>query len=98
MFARFVVCVYFSGRLTYARPLSLVPEFSGRPIESRQFCVDMIEKDRRLFMAAVFCSPKPMTSFNEDYLSLEPPSRSDKLASSFIAVIFVSTSGVFLFG
>jgi hypothetical protein len=60
-----------SGRLVFARPLSLHPEMSGRVVDVRNFCVDLLEKkDGKQHMAAVFCSPKPMSFVKEDMLNL----------------------------
>jgi hypothetical protein len=66
------------GRLIFARPLSAHPELSGRVVESKNFCVDMVEKDGKQFMASVFCSPRPMTYVREDLLTLNPPSTASK--------------------
>ena len=62
------------GRLVFARPLSAHPELSGRVVESKNFCVDMVDKDGKQFMSAVFCSPRPMTFVKEDLLTLNTPS------------------------
>ena len=67
------------GRLVFARPLSAHPELAGRVVDPRNFCVDMVEKDGKQYMASVFCSPRPMAFVKEDLLTITPPSSANKI-------------------